>query len=59
MWRTSGSHWVYISIEGQAYEEAIAVKCIATSRRFHLYVMDVLSGALVVRARWVCEAAPF
>ncbi len=45
------------SYRGQGYEGVVVGKCLATSRRFHLYVMVVLSGARFVRARWVCEAA--
>ncbi len=32
------------SYRGQGYEGAIVGKCLASSRRFHLYVMDMLLG---------------
>ena len=37
------------SYRGQGYEGVMTGKCIANSQHLHLYVMVVLSGALVVR----------
>jgi len=46
------------SYMGHGYEGAISENCFANSRHLQLYVMAVLSGARVVRVRWVWEAAP-
>ena len=37
------------SYRGQGYEEAMSGNCFANFRHLHLYVMDVFSGARVVR----------
>ena len=46
------------SYRGQGYEGAMSGNCFANSPYLHIYVMAVLSGARVVRVRWVWEAAP-
>jgi len=46
------------SYRGQGYEGTMSGNYFANSRHLHLYVMVLLSGARVVRARWAWEASP-
>ena len=46
------------SYMGHGYEDEASGVCVATIRHPHLYVMDVLSEAHVVRVMRVCVAVP-
>ena len=43
---------------GQGYEGAMSGDCFTNFWHLHLYVMAVLSGARVVRVRWVLRRPP-
>jgi hypothetical protein len=57
--KDTGSTMGIQSYKGQGYEGAKSGNGFVNSRYLHLYVMVVLSGARVVRVRWVWEAAPY
>ena len=59
--RACEGHRVRVGIQpyrGHGCEVEVSGVHVATTRRRHLYVMTVLSGARVVRVMCVCVAAP-